>query len=55
MIDAIHNVILAHGAGARCFFSPAGIPNPIMIGAALTMFWLAIRKGMDMIRTPRIP
>jgi sodium ion-translocating decarboxylase beta subunit len=47
MIDAIFNAIQALGAGARCFFSPAGIPNLIMILMALGMFWLAIRKQVE--------
>jgi len=47
MSDAIFNAIMALGAGARYFFSPAGIPNLIMILVALVMFWLAIRKEVE--------
>ncbi len=47
MSDAIFNAIKALGAGARYFFSPAGIPNLIMILVALVMFWLAIRKEVE--------
>ncbi|MEN9974405.1 MAG: hypothetical protein RLZZ282_411, partial [Verrucomicrobiota bacterium] len=47
MIDAIANAINALAAGAKFFISPAGLPNLVMIGIALTMFWLAIKKGVE--------
>jgi oxaloacetate decarboxylase beta subunit len=47
MSEAILNALQALGAGARHLFSPAGIPNLVMIGVALTMFWLAIRKEVE--------
>lgn len=47
MSEAIFNALEALAAGARHFVSPAGIPNLVMIGVALGMFWLAIRKGVE--------
>ena len=47
MSEAVLNALQALGAGARHILSPAGVPNLIMIGVALSMFWLAIRKGVE--------
>lgn len=47
MSEAILNALQALGAGARHLFSPEGIPNLVMIGVALIMFWLAIRKEVE--------
>ena len=47
MSEALFNALQALGAGARHFISPAGIPNLVMIGVALGMFWLAIRKQVE--------
>jgi oxaloacetate decarboxylase beta subunit len=47
MSEAIFNALDALGAGARHFFSANGIPNLIMIGVAMGMFWLAIRKEVE--------
>jgi oxaloacetate decarboxylase beta subunit len=45
--EAILNALTALGAGARYFISPAGLPNLVMIGISLVMFWLAIRKDVE--------
>ncbi len=47
MSDAILNALEALGAGAGHFFSLKGLPNLVMIGVALVMFWLAIRKDVE--------
>ena len=47
MSEAMFNALEALGAGARFFFSPAGIPNGVMVLVSLGMFWLAIRKGVE--------
>ncbi len=47
MSEAILNALTALGAGARYFVSPDGWPNLVMIGIALGMFWLAIRKDVE--------
>ncbi len=47
MSEALFNAMQALGAGARFFFSPAGVPNLIMVLVALGMFWLAIRKEVE--------
>ena len=47
MSEAILNALTALGAGARYFISPAGLPNLVMIGISLVMFWLAIRKDVE--------
>ena len=47
MSEAIVSALHALGAGAKDFFSPSGIPNMIMVGVALGMFWLAIRKEVE--------
>ncbi|MEI8039676.1 MAG: sodium ion-translocating decarboxylase subunit beta [Verrucomicrobiota bacterium] len=47
MSEAILNALQALGAGAHHIISPAGVPNLVMIGVALAMFWLAIRKGVE--------
>jgi oxaloacetate decarboxylase beta subunit len=47
MIDAILNALHALAAGARYFVSADGAPNMVMIGIALAMFWLAIRKDVE--------
>lgn len=47
MIDAILNALHALAAGARYFVSVEGAPNMVMIGIALGMFWLAIRKDVE--------
>jgi oxaloacetate decarboxylase beta subunit len=47
MSEAIVNALEALSAGARYGFSPAGVPNLIMILVALGMFWLAIRKEVE--------
>lgn len=47
MIDAILNALHALAAGARYFVSAEGAPNMVMIGIALAMFWLAIRKDVE--------
>lgn len=47
MIEAIQSALHALGAGARYFVSAEGAPNMIMIGIALGMFWLAIKKDVE--------
>ncbi len=47
MSEAIVSALHALAAGAKDFFSPSGIPNMIMVGVALGMFWLAIRKEVE--------
>jgi oxaloacetate decarboxylase beta subunit len=47
MSEAIFSALEALGAGAKYFFSPAGVPNMIMVLVALGMFWLAIRKQVE--------
>lgn len=47
MIEAILSALNALGAGARFAISPEGLPNLVMIGISLTMFWLAIKKDVE--------
>lgn len=47
MTEAILNALHALAAGARNFVSAEGAPNMVMIGIALGMFWLAIRKDVE--------
>ncbi len=47
MTEAILNALHALAAGARYFVSAEGAPNMVMIGIALGMFWLAIRKDVE--------
>lgn len=47
MTEAILNALHALAAGARHFVSAEGAPNMVMIGIALGMFWLAIRKDVE--------
>ncbi len=47
MSEAIFNALNALGAGARYLFSADGLPNLVMIGISLGMFWLAIRKNVE--------
>jgi len=47
MSEAIMNALQALGAGAGHFISLEGLPNLIMIGISLTMFWLAIKKDVE--------
>jgi oxaloacetate decarboxylase beta subunit len=47
MSEAILNALNALAAGGRHLFSTDGLPNLVMIGIALVMFWLAIRKEVE--------
>ena len=47
MSEAIMKALQALGSGAGHFISPEGLPNLIMIGVSLVMFWLAIKKDVE--------
>jgi oxaloacetate decarboxylase beta subunit len=47
MSEAVMSALHALGTGARHFISPEGLPNLVMIGISLVMFWLAIKKDVE--------